>query len=320
MVIAMTLVCLVYVTATERSEITDLTIRSTADSHLSRSHTRQVSRMRARLRAMKAHPITTSGQECFATTESDARDKVMQSIQSAEPGLWDPMTDYSNALPSASSFMCTQGLTQDELDGISAALNTNTRVKPQLSITMNVDNAPAPEAAHAIIQSYLGRERYLEHVSLCLEQRKADSHTANVQLERIAARLIHLSTEQQEALKPLQDRLRAINTLVGIQALDDNGALVSLDNRPPADYAKELEEILSIAEAGFAILTPEQTRAYREIATGAAYSEVISQYKLTESFLPLPEKVREMIKSGEELRRLNEQEETQQNETPIPSN
>lgn len=320
MVIAMTLVCVVYVTASERSEVNYITTRSTTDSHFTRSHARQISRMRSRLRAMQALQTTTSGEGCFATTESDARDKVMQSIRSAEPGLWDPTSDYSNALPSAGSYMCTQGLTQDELEGISAALNTNTRVKPQLSITMNVENDPAPEAAHAIIQAYLGRDRYIEHVSHCLENRKTDSHTANVQLERIVARLIHLSTEQQEALRPLQDRLRAMNTFLGVQALDDNGALVSLDSRPPADYPKELEEILSIAEAGFAILTPEQTRAYREIATGAAYSEVISQYKLTESFLPLPEQVREMIKSNNELIKSNEQVEAQQHEPSIPGN
>ncbi len=316
----MPLICVVYVMATERSEIPDLTTRSTTDSHLSRSHTRQVSRMRARLRAMEGHPTTTSDAGCFAITEGEARDKLIQSISETEPGYWDPTADYSSALPSAGSFMCTQGLTQDELDGISAALNTNTRLKPQLSITVDLENDPTPEAAHAIIQSYLGRERYLAHLSDCLENRKTDNHTANVQLERIVTRLLHLSTQQQEALKPLQDRLRKLYSFFGIQALDENGSLRSLDDGPPEDYTTHLEEVLSIAESGLAILTPEQRRAYREIATGAAYSDVVSQSALTVSFLPLPEQVREMIKSNEEIASLSDEEKAQQQGTSHQAN
>jgi hypothetical protein len=206
------------------------------------------------------------------------------------------------------------------VDGISAALNTSTHIKPQLSVSVTVENAPDPEAGHRIIKTYLGRDRYLEHMAHCLEKKRSDNHSTNAQLDRIVARLIHLSAEQQQALKPLQDRLREMNSFVGVQALDEKGALFSLDDRPQMDIPEELQELLSLAEHGFSILTEDQARAYRDLATGTAYSEVLSQYKLTESFLPIPEQVRELIKSNEAIRRLNEQEEAQQQETTSRDN
>jgi hypothetical protein len=47
---------------------------------------------------------------------------------------------------------------------------------------------------------------------------------------------------------------------------------------------------------------------------------VLSQYKLTQVFLPIPEEIREMIKSNEELIRLNQAEEEQRQQTPTIGN
>ena len=320
MVIATILVCVVYVTATERSKYTSITTRSKTDSRFTRSYQLQVSRMRSRLRAMQAHPNSTFAQGCFATTESEAQDKLIQSISEVDPSGWNPKTDYSTSLPSAASYVCTEGLLQDELAGIAAALNTNTHIKPQLYVNANVENAPEPEVGHAIIQAYLGRDRYLEHMSNCFERKRSATKDTNLQLDRTVAAVLHLSPEQQNALKPLQDKLRSMSSYSGVKALDEQATLVSLDNRPQVDIPKELHELLFIAETGFSLLTEEQARSYRELATGSNYGEVISQFKLTESFLPIPEEVREMINNNNEIVRANQEEAAQLESTPIPAN
>jgi len=317
-VVALVIACGMYVAATERYDTERHSTPEDTHPRLTRSYRLQVSRLHARLRAMKAHPIDTSGERCFATTESEARDKLIQRISEIDPSGWDPTLDYSTLLPSASSYVCTEGLQQEELNGIAAALNTNTRIKPQLYVHANVENAPESEVGHAIIQEYLGRDRYLAHMSNCFDRKRSGALIANVQLDRMVTALLHLSEEQQRALKPLQDKLRAINSYSGVQTLDEQGALISLDNRPQIDIPKELEELLSLAEAGFAILSEEQARAYRELVTGSSSAEVISQFKLTESFLPIPEEVREMIKSNNEIVRANQQEAAQLGRTPVP--
>jgi hypothetical protein len=241
---------------------------------------------------------------------------LIQSIREAEPGSWDPTTDFSNWLPSAGNFVCTEGLRQDEVDGISAALNAHTQVKPRLALNVHVENAPETDEAHGIIEMYLGRERYREHVAACLERKQSDSRGTNATLHKTMTELLHLSREQQEAIQPLQERLRILAFAPIMQGLDERGELVDLNEQPERDMVEDLRELLSIAERGFSILTEEQARAYREFATGNAYSEVLSQYKLTELFLPIPEQIREMIKSNEVMIRLNQAEDAQGQETP----
>ena len=297
----MPLVCVIYVAATERSKTASITTRSTTGSHYTRSHQLQVSRMRSRLRTKKGHPNSASGEGCFATTESEARDKLIQNITAADPVLWDPTTDYSNWLPSTSSFVCTEGLRQEEIAGITAALNTHTHIEPRLTINLSVENAPEVDEGHAIIQGYLGRERYVEHMANCLRKTQSDNRDADAKLDRTMAQLLKLSTEQQRALKPLQVRLRSLHGPAQSQALDETGALVTLDDRPHMESDEELQALLDIAERGFSLLTEDQARAYRELATGTAYGEVLAQYKLTQSFLPIPEEIREIIRSMEEF-------------------
>ena len=276
--------------------------------------------MHARIRAMRPHLNGNSGEGCFATTEGEAREKLIQSLREAEPGLWDPTTDFSNLLPSASSFVCTDGLRQEEVDGITTALNAHTHVRPRLSINVEVENAPEPDEAHSIIQAYLGQDRYREHVAACLGKNQSNNRESNAKLNQTMTELLHLSGEQQEALKLLQARLTTLAPGPFMQALDEQGELVVLNEQPERDMGEELRELLSISERGFSILSEEQARAYREFATGSAYSEVLSQYKLTQVFLPIPEEIREMIKSNEELIRLNQAEEEQRQQTPTIGN
>jgi hypothetical protein len=237
-------------------------------------------------------------------------------MREAEPGLWDPTTDFSSWLPSASSFVCTDGLRQEEVDGITAALNVHTHVRPRLSLTVEVENAPEPDEAHSIIQAYLGRDRYREHVAACVGKIQSNNRESYAKLNQTMTDLLHLSREQQEALRLLQATLTTLAPASFIQALDEQGDLVVINEQPERDMGEELRELLSISERGFSILSEEQARAYREFATGSAYSDVLSQYKLTQVFLPIPEQVREMIERNDELTRLNQAEEAQQQESP----
>ena len=315
-VLALALICALYVGATERHETIPSIQRPRINSRLTRSHQRQVSRMHARLRAIQDGFTGTVSGGCFAATQNEAREKLIQSVREAEPGLWDPTTDFSSWLPSASSFVCTDGLRQEEVAGITAALNAHTHVRPRLSLNVEVENAPEPDEAHSIIQAYLGQDRYREHVAACLGKNQSNNRESNAKLNQTMTELLHLSGEQQQALKLLQARLTTLAPSPFMQALDEQGELVVLNEQPERDMGEELRELLSISELGFSILSEEQARAYREFATGSAYSEVLSQYKLTQVFLPIPEEIREMIKSNEELIRLNQAEEANLQETP----
>ena len=316
LIIAVALAYVLYVSATERHHATHFTTQEGRHTPITRAHQRQLSRLHTRIRAIKYASSSNPGEGCFATTEDQAREKLIQSIREAEPGSWDPTTDFSNWLPSAGNFVCTEGLRQDEVDGISAALNAHTQVKPRLALNVHVENAPETDEAHGIIETYLGRERYREHVAACLERKQSDSRGTNATLHKTMTELLHLSREQQEAIQPLQERLRILAFAPIMQGLDERGELVDLNEQPERDMVEDLRELLSIAERGFSILTEEQARAYREFATGNAYSEVLSQYKLTELFLPIPEQIREMIKSNEVMIRLNQAEDAQGQETP----
>lgn len=298
-IIAVAMTYVLYVGAAEPYQPVCTSTRLTSRTRLNLSHQRKLSRMQAQIRAIKYSPDANPAEGCFATTEDQARDNLIQAIRKAEPDLWGPATDFSNWLPSASSFVCTEGLRPEEVDGITAALNTHTHARPRLSLDVKVENAPETDEGHSIIQDYLGRERYIEHMATCLRKTQSENRDANAKLDRTMAQLLNLSAEQQKALKPIQVRLIALNGPAPTQALDENGSLVTLDDRPHMEREKALQALLDIAERGFSIQTAEQARAYRDLATGAAYGEVLAQYKLTQAFLPIPEEIREIIRSME---------------------
>jgi hypothetical protein len=300
-VITMIGIGLVYLLHTERAETTQFSANARTDSRLTRSHHRQLSRIHTRARAMKAKTHGGFGGGCFGATEEEARDKLIQKISEEDPSGWDPTMDYSSLLPSAGSYVCTEGLSEEEERGISEALNTTTQIKPQLSLVVNVENAPEPEAGHRIVEAYLGRDRYVEHMANCLKKTKSHQSNINTHLDQTMAQLLRLSPEQQKALEAIQGRLRALNSLPPIQAIDERGGLVTLDERQNIEADQDLRELLSIAELGFSILTDDQAHAYRKLATDTAYAEVFSQYNLTHSFLPIPEEIRELIKRTDHM-------------------
>lgn len=310
-VIVVALAYALYVGATERHHARRLTAEPRGDTFSPKAHQRQLSRMHARLRAMNYKHTTVSGEECFATTEGQAREKLIQAMRAAEPGLWDDTTDFSSWLPHASSFVCTEGLRQEEVDEITAALNTHTHVKPALTLNVEVENAPQAEEGHGIIQSYLGRDRYREQILKCSEKKRSDLSESNARMIETVTELLHLSKDQQAALIPLQARLRELSPNSVMQVLDERGDLVDLNEQSERDAHEDLQELLSLSERGFSILTEEQARSYREFATGNLYSEVLSQFKLTEFFLPIPEQIRETIKIHEEFVRHNQGEATE---------
>ena len=262
-------------------------------------HSRSTQRQIARLRALIGdHKTTTRGSDtigCFAPTEDEAYAKLIPIIAATNPTPGQSMEDYTNRLPSIDNYVCGDGLSEAEVNGISKALSTKAKLTQRLAVQVDVENAPDVRMAHTIIQTYLGRDRYVEHLSNCLEKNQIEQLDVALGIDTFVASFLKLSIAQKAALQPLQEKIRALSQYDAIVVLDDKGELVDINRSRDEHFSIKQKKLLSISKEAFSILTEEQSRTYKELATSDAYNGLIQQNRLTEEYLPIPEQLQEMI-------------------------
>lgn len=291
----MALLYLVSVGTFGHSTTTHSHYQSESKERHSRSTQRQIVRLRARI---GGHKTSTSGSGtigCFALTEDEARAKLIPIITATNPNPGESVEDYTHRLPSTTNYVCGDGLSEAEVDGISKALNARAKLTQRLAVQVDVENAPDVRMAHTIIQTYLGRDRYVEHISNCLEKNQTDQLDVALHVDTFIASFLRLSIAQQTALQPLREKIRAMNQHDSVEVLDENGELVELNPPRKEDFLSKQEKLISIAKEAFSILTEEQSRTYKELATSDGYNGLIHQYILTEEYLPIPEQLQETI-------------------------
>ena len=291
----MALLYLVSVGTFGHSTTTHSHYQSESKERHSRSTQRQIVRLRARIGGHKTSTRGSGTIGCFALTEDEARAKLIPIITATNPNPGESVEDYTYRLPSPTNYVCGDGLSEAEVDGISKALNARAKLTQRLAVQVDVENAPDTSMAHTIIQTYLGRDRYLEHVSNCLEKNKTVHRDVALHVDTFIASFLRLSIAQQTALQPLREKIRAMNQHDSVEVLDENGELVELNPPRKEDFLSKQEKLISIAKEAFSILTEEQSRTYRELATSDGYNGFIHQYILTEEYLPIPEQLQETI-------------------------
>lgn len=287
-VIALSLTCFICVWGAKRYEASS----STNKRYAFRSSQRQASRVLAHLRVKNRDFNQQASGGCFASSEDEARNKLMESIRAADPDNWSATMDPSSVIPSASMYVCTEGLSEEEAAGMNKVLYASTQIKPRIRVEAVAENELDPKRAHAILQSYLGRDRYLEQVAKCFDNSNVEDRMADAQIDTMVAGLLNLSAEQRTALEPITAKLRALPVRNPMQVLDEHGEIVGLSPSPDTDAVREWQTLLPIADEGFAILTAEQARKYKDLVTQPSYGTILSQFQFTQRFLPIPDEIR----------------------------
>lgn len=306
------LICLTYGGASEQPSAPHSYYRSTSTGIAARRSHRQIARLRTLAGGQRTTTSIVSMESCFASTEDEARSKLIATINASNPPPGEPIEDHSYKLPSPTNYVCGDGLSEEELAGLSKALNVNAKLTSRLVVDVQVENAPDPRMAHLMIQNYLGRERYLNHLSHCLTKNKREQLDIVRHSDTFITSFLGLSSAQQAAFIPLREKMTAIIKPETMEVLDEQGEMVELNPQRAEDFLAYQQKLLPLAEEVFSILTEEQARRYKALATDEAYSSVINQYQLTQDYLPVPEQLREAIT-------LNSDALNQQDTTPEPA-
>jgi hypothetical protein len=278
------LISLACVVATERSAPHNRAETFVSPSRATLAHHRKALRAIARVRGTKRDNANKAAAECFATTEEEAHERI---IQKMSPD-WASADVFSMGV-SMESYVCTDGLTKTERDTIQEAFRRKFPLKPQVSVNTQFEPHPDEEQVHALLEDQLGRDRYLEHIGTCLESASTSRQQFYDRIEETMAGVLHLTDQQRAALQEVSDKVRKLSSRRNNPEITLNlGGNLSLSPDSPPD--EEERALLSVAQEGFAILTQEQAQIYRDHLTTTF--PIFDQMALSSEYLPDPELVR----------------------------
>jgi hypothetical protein len=290
-ILTIALITLACVVATERSTPHNRDETFVSPSRATLAYQRKALRAIARVRGTKRDNGDKAGEECFATTEEEAHERIIQKIS---PDL--ASADVFSMGVSMAGYVCTEGLTKTERDTILEAFRRNFPLKPQISLNTQFEPPPDEEQVHALIENELGRDRYLQHIATCVESENTSYQQFDDRVEETMAGVLHLTEQQRAALREVSDKVRKLssrrnNTETSLN-LDENLSL-----SPESLFEERQRALLSVAQEGFAILTEEQARIYRTHLTTTF--PIFDQMALSSEYLPDPEQVRADLERDE---------------------
>ena len=289
-ILTVTLISFVCVTATERSVPLNRAEPSVSQSRATLAYQRKALRAIARVRGTKGDNADKTAAECFATTEEEAHERI---IQKMSPDL--ASADVFNMGVSMAGYVCTDGLTKTERDTIQEAFRRKFPLKPQISVNTQFEPHPDEEQVHALIENELGRDRYLQHIGTCLESENTSYQQFDDRVEETMAGVLNLTDQQRAALREVSDKVRKLssrrnNTEISLN-LDENLSL-----SPDTSFQERQRALISVAQEGFAILTEEQARIYRTHLTTTF--PIFDQMALSSEYLPDPEQIRAEVEGN----------------------
>jgi hypothetical protein len=290
-ILTIALISLACVVATERSAPHNPADPSASPSRSTLAYQRKALRAIARVRGTKRDNANKTSADCFATTEEDAHERI---IQKMSPDL--ASAEVFNMGVSMAGYVCTEGLTKTEKDTILEAFRRNFPLKPQISVNTQFEPQPDEEQVHALIENELGRDRYLQHIASCVENENTSYKQFDDRVEETMAGVLHLTDQQRAALREVSDKVRKLSS-----RRNDTETSLNLDENPSLSPESLFEErqraLLSVAQEGFAILTEEQAQIYRAHLTTTF--PIFDQMALSSEYLPDPEQVRADLERDE---------------------
>jgi hypothetical protein len=163
-ILTIALISLACVVATERTAPHNRAETFVSPSRATLAYQRKALRAIARVRGTKRDNPNKVAAECFATTEEEAHERI---IQKMSPD-WASDDVFSMGI-SMENYVCTDGLTKTERDTIQEAFRRRFPLKPQINVNTQFEPHPDEERVHALLEDQLGRDRYLQHIGTCLE-------------------------------------------------------------------------------------------------------------------------------------------------------
>jgi len=283
------LISLACVVATERSATHNRAEPSVSQSRSNLPYQRKALRAIARVRGTKRGNGNQATAACFATTEEEAHERIVQKMAPD----W-ASTDVFSMGMSMASYVCTEGLTKTERDTIQEASRRRFTLKPQISVNTQFEPNPDEKQVHQLVETQLGRDRYLQHIANCVESENTSYQEFDDRVEETMASVLNLTDQQRAALKEVSDKVRKFSWRRNNKEILLNPMLLGPDDTLSVSPDPSLEEgqraLLSIAQEGFAILTEEQAQIYRTHLTTTF--PIFDQMALSSEYLPDPEQLR----------------------------
>lgn len=248
---------------------------------------RKINRLRQRsisYESPRAECSPDAATECWAKSESEAREKLLELAELQERELASQMdpTGTSEIDPNPehmSSVLCEDGVSEAEKVAIATELSSRYKWAVHVQrIRAPKDSDFSQEAQHQVIKKHLGEQRYIDQVIKCRKLDASQEERRRELGQEQLGEILGLSDTQRSRVKELFAKRYALQYGVDryVPVLDDTGHMVDVELQAPdvasvqydtpadseAEYARrELE----LSESFFSLLTPEQARRYQRL-------------------------------------------------------